>query len=234
MISGKNLRYIRGVHWVNPEEFAELMGVPLETLRDWEEGKRLLGNDDLIRLAKAMRVSPKKLFERLSKGNDFYPYGDFSDVPRAPEELLLSVRGGTILDLTGLECEVLRFPTRILGMMPEATFLYRIKSANMAPKIPAGAFCVFEPPFGLEDFETVLVRIEGKLTVRDIHQRNCGDWQLVSWNDLYPPITLDVKGDQILEFCLGRYLCYAKFPSGINSPTLSKKLIGDRKRALAI
>lgn len=234
MISGKNLRYIRGVHWVNPEEFAEIMGVPLETLKEWEEGKRLLNEDDVLMLAQAMNVSTEKLLERLSEENDFYPYGDFSDVPKAPEDLLLSMRGGSILDVTGLECEFLRFPTRILGLMPEATFLYRVKSDNMATKIPKGAYCVFEPPFGLEDLDTVLVRIDDKLTVRDIYQGSCGGWQLVSWNDLYPPITLDEEGDKILEFCLGKYLFYAKLPPGIHPDRLPKKLMSNRKRPLAI
>lgn len=234
MISGKNLRYLRGGHWVNPEEFAELVEIPLETLQEWEEGKRLLSEEDLAKLAQAMKVSPEWLQERLSKENDFYPFGDFSDVPIAPEDLLLSVRGGTILDFTGLECEVLRFPTLMLGMRPETTFIYRIKTDNMDPKIPKGAYCLFEPPYGLEDFDTVLMRIGDDLSVRRIYERVCGDWQLESWNDLYPPITLGVEGDQILEFCLGKFLFCNEFPPDTPPPKLAKKLIGNRKRPLAI
>lgn len=233
MIKGKNLKYIRGNHWVNPEEFAELMGIPLEILQDWEDGKRLLSDGDLIKLAQRMKVTPEKLLERLSKEDDFYPWGDFSDVPLAPDDLLLSVRGGTILDFTGLECQILRFPSLTLGFRPETTFLYQLKADNMAPRHKKGACCVFEPPFGgLKDFDIALMRIDDLLTVRRLYQIPGGGWELRCSNGLYPPIILGVEGSQILEFCLGRLLLYDEVPTDISK--LPKKVIQDRKRPFAI
>ncbi len=136
--------------------FAELVEIPLETLQ-------MGGRESLLarrtgKIAQAMKVSPD-CSRRTLEGKDFY-LRTFRR-PIAPEDLLLSVRGGTILDFTD-ECEVIRFPRCLLGIR-QRQLLLSDQNDNMIPK-SRGGLLSFRAPRRLK-IRHRLMRIGDDLSV---------------------------------------------------------------------
>jgi len=58
---GAWLQHLRTESGLSQDEFSELTGIPQSTITLWENSGKLVGRDQIIRLAKALNVSVSKL-----------------------------------------------------------------------------------------------------------------------------------------------------------------------------
>lgn len=206
MTTGERLAELRKKRSLSQKAFADIFGVSQSTVTMWENNKRRIGNDDLIKLADFYHVSSDYI---LARSDDKIPLTKQTPIV-ATEKIPVygSIRAGmptlaveNIIGRVWVPIDVQERYGR------ENLFALRINGESMNKVIPNGYAAVFAKGVGVENGDIVAVLIDGEdATIKRFEQTSqAAIFSPESWDETFKPIIFHKTEVQDFKI-MGKYL----------------------------
>jgi repressor LexA len=204
----KRLAELRKKKGLTQEDLAELLGVTRVTVARWETGKLVPSTSSILKLSKALGVSPSYFFEseekpKWDKNAEFLP-GKVIPIPIYGEAQAGSFGG------YAMPTPEEYFPTpevMIKGLPPERVFWIKVEGHSMEPIFQPGDLVLVADPSWYEVREgapVVVVNGDGELTVKYYHHDIRNKVVILEpANPSYKPIVIPEK-----ELYSGEYIFF--------------------------